>query len=120
VWIRKSTSRGVRFHIDRTHPVIQSLVNANCSHAKLLQQILDLIERSLPIASIIAEPAKSLDGTQIALTEDDIQGLVDLAFYTESFLIKHGLSPQTAREKLLLAEPFVQFRDQIISRLPKR
>ena len=68
VWKRKDTPRGVRFHIDRTHPVIQSLVNSNCSHAKLLERVLGLVESSIPIASIIAEPAKSLDGAPISLS----------------------------------------------------
>lgn len=116
IWKRKDTSRGVRFHIDRSHPAIESLVNTNCSHAKLLQQILDLIERSLPIASIIAEPAKSLDGTPITLSENDIQALLELASYTESFLVRCGLSPHKAREKVLLAEPFVQFKELIAGR----
>lgn len=117
VWRRKETTKGVRFQIDRTHPVVQSLIGSSCPHAKLLEQVLDLVERSVPIASIIAEPAKSLDGSPISLNEEDIKGLVELAAHTVSFLVRTGLSLQRAREKLMLAEPFASNREQIASRL---
>jgi hypothetical protein len=120
IWKRQNTPKGVQFKIDQTHPLVQSMLNSGCGHDKLLRQVLEIIERFLPVASIIAEPAKSLDGVPISLTKQQCEDLIALASHTEQFLVRHGLQPQKAREKILLAEPFSQYREQIVSFLESR
>lgn len=120
IWKRKNTSKGVAFKIDRAHPVVQSLLSVNCEHSKLLEKVLELVERTLPIASIIAEPAKSLDGAPISAYAEDIGALIELAAHTEDFLVRHGQSAQKAREKVLLAEPFAGQKEKILKGLSAR
>lgn len=113
IWKRKVTSKGVRFLIDRTHPAVQALLHSGCSHDGLLGQIIELVEHSLPISSILAEPPHSLEGMSIDLDEGTLEEYMEMVCHAEQFLIRHGLSPSAAREKVLQAEPFAKHRDRI-------
>lgn len=114
VWKRKQTVRGVRYLVDRTHPAIQALLNAGCRHEDLLEQSLKMIEQTMPISCILAEPPRSLEGMAVNPDPDTLQQLVEMLTFAEQFLIRNGLTPAAAREKVLQSEPFAKCRDRII------
>ncbi len=117
VWKRKNSGRGVRFVIDRTHPLVQSLLQAGCAHDELLGQVLSLVETTVPISTIIAEPARSLDGAPVAVDDATLKTFVEMAHHAEQFLVRHGLSPIDARQKILNSEPFAAHRKQILEHI---
>jgi histidine kinase/DNA gyrase B/HSP90-like ATPase len=117
VWKRVSNRTGVRYRIDRTHPVLQSLVHSGCEHDSILEQVLQLIERTLPIASMLQDPARALDGGVDTEIPENLEQYVSLVIHAEQFLIRAGIPPADARNKVLAAEPFARFRDSLIPRL---
>jgi hypothetical protein len=117
VWRRGNVRGGVRYHVDRSHPVIRSLIHGGCNHEKLLDQVIDLIERTIPIASMLQEPAKTLDGGIDADPSADLDSLAAMVLHAEQFLVRAGCSLKDARAQVLSSEPFVRFRDALISKL---
>lgn len=117
VWKRLGSRTGVRYRLDRTHPVLQSLVHSGCDHDSLLEQVLQLIERTVPIASMLQEPARALDGSVDTEIPDNLERYVSLVIHAEQFLIHAGIPPVEARKKVLAAEPFARLRDSLIPRL---
>jgi hypothetical protein len=113
VWRRVSEGRGVRFKVDRTHPVVRSLLHAGCDHDDLLGNVIELLEATVPVASILQEPAKSLDGIPQEVSDEVLASLVSLARHTEQHLIRIGKPPREARELVLASEPFVGNRSSI-------
>jgi hypothetical protein len=119
VWRRDSTRAGVRYRVDRTHPLIRALLHSGCEHEKLLDRAIQLIERTIPIASMLQEPAKSLDGVVGAETADDIAAYASMVVHAEQFLIRAGAAPAEARSQVLSAEPFNRFRELLLSYFDK-
>ena len=120
VWKRQESKGAVRYRIDRTHPVVQALLHGGCEHARLLGETLELIERTVPIATMLQDPVKSVEGTALEIDDNVAETFVDLVRHAENFLISAGKSPADARQIVLGAEPFVRFRDVLSDRLKKR
>ena len=117
VWKREERRTGVRYRIDRTHPVLQALLHSGCEHERVLGHVLELIERTVPVASMLQDPAKTVDGS--VDPEAKIDDYVELLVHAEQFLIRAGRTPAEAREIVLLAEPFARFRQDLIDRLDR-
>jgi hypothetical protein len=113
LWRRESKRSGVRYLIDRTHPVVRALLHGGCEHEKILERTLQLIERTLPVASMLQEPAKTLDGAVGAEVPENIADYAAMVTHAEQFLIRAGVPPIDARAKVLAVEPFVRLREAI-------
>lgn len=115
IWRRDSGRAGVRYSIDRTHPVLRALLHTGCNHDSILEQAIQLIERTIPVASMLQEPSKSLDGAVTLDTPDEIAKLAAMVAHAEQFLIRAGIAPAEARSQVLAADPFVRVRTQILA-----
>lgn len=111
VWKRQESKGAVRYRIDRTHPVVQALLHNGCDHARLLSDILELIERTIPISTMLQDPVKSVEGAVMEIDAKAAGQFVDMMLHAERFLISAGKAPADARQIVLSAEPFVRFRD---------
>jgi hypothetical protein len=119
VWKRHEERGAVRYRIDRTHPVVQALLHGGCEHEKLLGEILELIERTVPVATMLQDPVKSVEGAPLEIDGKAAQHFVDMMLHAERFLISAGKAPADARLIVLNAEPFVRFRDILSDMLKK-
>jgi hypothetical protein len=117
VWRRTGDRRGVRFTIDRTHPVIRTLLHSGCEHDRLLASVIGLLETTLPVAAILQEPEKTLDGIPLDDRDGSIAALAEICRHTEQHLIRMGKSPVAAREVVLSSEPFCRHRGDIEKQL---
>lgn len=120
VWKRHESRGAVRYRIDRTHPVVQALLHGGCEHAELLGEILELIERTVPVATMLQDPVKSVEGAALEIDEKDAAKFVEMMLHAERFLISAGKTPKDARQIVLGAEPFVRFRDVLSDLLKNR
>lgn len=120
VWKRQESKGAVRYRIDRTHPVVQALLHGGCEHGKLLGEILALIERTVPVATMLQDPVKSVEGAAVELDDKTVEQFLDMMLHAERFLVSAGRSPSEARQIVLGAEPFVRFRDVLSDMLKKR
>jgi hypothetical protein len=120
LWKRQVSEGAVRYRIDRTHPVVQTLLHGGCEHARLLAEILELIERTVPVATMLQDPVKSVEGAALEIDQIVAERFVDLMLHAERFLVSTGKAPADARKVVLAAEPFVRFRDLLLELLAKR
>jgi hypothetical protein len=120
VWRRESSRTGVRYCIDRSHPVVKALLHGGCGHDPVLAEAISLIESTLPIAAILQEPSKALDGSVHSELPVDLDALVDMLLHAEQYFVRTGKSLADARNMLLSCDPFVRFRDPILDRLSER
>jgi hypothetical protein len=120
VWRRTETAHGVRYAIDRTHPIIQALLQAKCGHEDVLKEVLILIEQSLPVSTILAEPPKALEGMVVEYEDDALAELVKTVRFVEQHYVRHGHTPAEAREKILQAEPFARCRERLVAALARK
>ncbi len=119
VWRREETKAGVRYRIDRTHPVVQALLHDGCGHDRLLDQVLALIEETVPVVSMLQEPARAIDGGVHPLAPAGLERYVEMVVHAEQFLIRAGHAPPEARNVLLAAEPFIHHREELLRRLDR-
>jgi hypothetical protein len=120
VWKRTESRVAVRYRIDRTHPVVQALLHGGCEHAQLLGEVLELIERTVPIATMLQDPVKSVEGAALEIDEKAAEKFVEMVLHAEHFLVSAGKPPAEARQIVLGAEPFVRFRDVLCNLLQQR
>lgn len=120
IWRRESTRTGVRYRVDRSHPVMRALLHAGCGHDKLLAEVLSVIEGTVPVAAMLQEPQKAIDGSVRTEPPADIDSLVDMVIHAEQFYVRTGKSLDEARSLVLSCEPFIRFREPILSVLHHR
>jgi hypothetical protein len=113
VWRRAQGRTGVRFSIDRTHPVIAAMLHSGCSHDSALSAAISLIETSLPISAILQEPEKSLEGMPVSPSSEMLVELAKVASEAIQHWVRTGKSITQARDIVLGAEPFCRLRDAI-------
>jgi hypothetical protein len=112
VWRRDVLASGVRFRVDRTHPALRALLHVGCEHEAILEQVLKLIESTVPVAAMLQEPARATEGS-LTPTYAEIGDLLELFRYVERYFIARGHTRPEAREKLLSSEPFSLHRNQL-------
>lgn len=120
IWRRESTRTGVRYRVDRSHPVMRALLHAGCGHDKILADVLSVIEGTVPVAAMMQEPQKAIDGSVRAEPPADMGSLVDMVLHAEQFYVRTGKSLGEARTLVLSCEPFVRFREPILAVLNQR
>ncbi len=116
VWRREETRSGVKYRVDRSHPVIRALLHAGCDHDKVLSRAIELVEETIPIATMLQERSRAIDGSATPPAVS-VESLVELVAVAEQFLIRIGRSPAGAREAVLSAEPFVRYRAPLLRAL---
>ncbi len=116
VWKREEMKTGVRYRVDRSHPVIRALLHAGCDHEKLLTRVIELVEETIPVATMLQEKSRAIDGSAEPPSVS-VESLIELVAVAEQFLIRAGRSPAAARETVLSAEPFVRYREPLLRAL---
>lgn len=117
VWRRENVRGGVRYRVDRSHPVLRSVLHCGCPHEKLLNDVIRLIEQTVPIASMLQEPAKAVDGSVDLVSDVNLETYALMVLHAEQFLVHAGYSPKDARNQVLSAEPFIRLREALVKRL---
>ena len=115
VWRRRDGPHGVSYAVDRAHPLVAAVLNGGRAEPKTIEKALRVIERSIPVAAILQEPAKSLDAGVFAWTGDCLHELAELAEFAVRHFVRAGLSPALAREKVIAAPPFCDVRDGLLA-----
>lgn len=120
IWRQKRTRAGVRYVIDRKHPAVLPMLSSGQDHDNLLETTLKLIEASIPIASILQQRERSLDG-EVAVDElVAIEELSDLFLSLVQFWVRTGKSPEEARLHVLGSEPFVRLQVEVTAEIQRQ
>lgn len=112
LWKREESRSGVKYKVNRDHPAITALVKSGCEHQVILKEVIKLLEENLPIASMLQDPAKTLEGS-LDPDAQDIQLLKEMFLHTVAFLVSKGKSHPEAKNMVLRSEPFIRFAEKL-------
>ena len=120
IWsVDKNRQNVARYRINRSHPVIGSfLTGKNREEIETLEQILRLIEETVPTQHIILEEMQNPDAVPVPFEDTEEQTIILMLKTAVSALNLNDLPPLERRNKLLSMEPFSEYEklvDDIIS-----
>ncbi len=119
VWRREANNNGVRFRVDRSHPAIRAILHGGTGHDAAIAGVLKMIEETMPVAAILQEPRKSLDGPGTEFASDVINELLEAARHTEQYYCRTGKTLVEARVLVLNADPFLRAKAELEALLSK-
>lgn len=114
VWNSARTSSGIKYIIDRRHPVVRGVLEKMSSAAKDVEDMLRVIEETVPVQRIWLDSVET-EGTETGNFKNDPPDEVKrvlLALYS-GFRTKHGLDENTAKQRLRCTDPFHHYQEYI-------
>ncbi len=118
-WKQISAKNHVRFRINRSHPLVEALVQS-ISNKPFADAFLKAFESLLPVAAILQQPAKSTHGIAVDPTEEDLLQLATALGVVIDVLVKTGLSYDAAKEIALSCQPFKAVGERLRGHLDKK
>ena len=107
VWMSKELASGRRYRVDRNHPAIKSLLDEGGELGERVEALLRILEETIPVQRIWLEAAESGEHAKGGFTgeADETVKNILLSLY-RTLVLKSGMSPEMAKQKLLKTEPF--------------
>lgn len=115
IWRRRSSTASVSYSVDRAHPLVSAVLNGGFADRATIEKTLRVIERSLPIAAILQESVKSLDGAVVERDQQELNDLAELFTVTCRHFVRTGLAPEVAKERVLAVPPFCDVKEELLT-----
>ncbi|WP_080650166.1 ATP-binding protein [Dickeya zeae] len=119
VWMSRETPYGRRYQIDRSHPAVRILLNHGGEVMELTENLLRVLEETIPVQRIWLETAETgelVRGGFSGEANDDVRRIL-VSLY-RNLVIKAGMQPAQAKQKLGKTEPF-DLHPELVSGLPE-
>lgn len=118
VWFSSESASGRRYHIDRNHPAVASMMNDGEDTKIRLEALLRILEETIPVQRIWLEAAETGEHAKGGFTSAPDESVTDiLMLLYRNLVIKGGISPAQAKQQLLRTEPF-DLHPDLVGRLP--
>ena len=114
-WKQISGRNEVHFRINRSHPLVEALVQS-VSSKSFAEAFLHTFERLLPVAAILQQPARSTHGLATEPNEEELEQLATACRLSVEVLVKAGVSRDEAVELVLTSAPFSEFPELLHAR----
>lgn len=119
IWKAVENTGGVKYRINREHPVIMSVLGDGGQLRSRIEQMLRVLERTVPVQRIWLDVVEKGEVQANGFTGEASEELTSLLkIMYQDMRIRIGLGEMQAKEKLMKTEPFNQFPD-LISSLPE-
>ncbi|MBI2714271.1 MAG: ATP-binding protein [Rhizobiales bacterium] len=117
-WTAIQGATGPTYRIDRTHPVVRRVLDSAVAGGLLVEDMLHILERTLPVQRIWLETAERDDIAEAApapqMTATDQSVLLSIYAHLRIGL---GLPAEQARQRLAAVEPFSSY-PEAVAQLP--
>lgn len=115
-WKAVETKQGVSYRIDRNHPHVQEALNADAGQREAIENMLRVIEETVPIQRIWLDTAEKDGVDEAGFTSADPEEILGIARNLYRHFVENmRMSPEGAKEQLLRTEPFHNYPDLISS-----
>lgn len=109
-WLARRGPRGTSYRISREHDLVKSVLERSGPLRMDLEALFKLVEETVPVQRIWLDTAGENeapvnDFSQSA--EEDVLGVLQVLF--DTMVQRRGLTPETARARLLRTPPFHQY-----------
>jgi len=114
IWKRIKHRDRIRYKIDKKHAVIKSLIEK--TDKKLVYELIDLIEKFLPVETIVVSDRENPDAhldSSIDIDKEKLPIMEWYDFHLRQFMNDLNMSEDEAFIKLTSTEPFNRYRNDI-------
>jgi hypothetical protein len=114
VWRTERFNGGVRYRIDPEHPAVRAVLDqAGASQAEI-RTMLRVLEETIPVQRIWLDTTEARETPRTGFSGEPSSEILEVARVLYRNLIeKKGMSPEMARRKLQLTEPFNLYPDVV-------
>ena len=106
-WISRSVSGGIRYTIDEKHPAVAAVLDQAGPLAPEIRAMLGVIAETVPVQRIWLDTAENRETPRTGFSAAPPSELLKvLEVIYRDLVERRGLSPDDARKRLLLTEPF--------------
>jgi hypothetical protein len=116
-WRATRTASGLRYQVDESHPAIRAVLDDAGPLLKSVKAMLRVIEETVPVQKIWLDTAESKETPVTGFKEAPTSDVVAVLRVMYAGLIRKGMSPQSACDRLRHSEPFNRFPD-LVAQLP--
>jgi hypothetical protein len=116
VWLHVEDRDGtkVKYRLNRNHPAIQQLLATSPGSSQQLDAIFRIIEETVPVERIWLDVTASTETGTIEEEQVDLSTVENvLRIIFSQFVNGEGLSPEEAKRRILLTEPFHRYPDLV-------
>ena len=117
-WRAEHFKGGIRYRIDDAHPAISEVLEQAGDLAPQIKAMLRVVEETVPVQRIWLDTAEGKETPHVGFSgqpPDEIKTVLTTMY--RNLLVRRGLSPSAARERLLHTEPFYNYSD-LVTALP--
>ena len=117
-WRADHVASGIRYRIDHEHPAVRAVLDDAGDLSGRIRAMLRVIEETVPVQRIWLDTSEGRETPRTGFAGEpssEVQAVL-LVLY-RNLVVRKGVSPRLAREKLLHAEPFNNCPD-LIAALP--
>jgi len=108
-WRVEHLTRGVRYKIDLSHPIVAAVIGAS-DNPGLVKAMLRVIEETMPIQRIWLDTAENKDVPRAGFAGDPPEAVVEvLTSVFDDMVGRQGMAPEAARASLARTEPFQNY-----------
>ena len=108
-WTAIRGPEGMRYAIDRSHPAVAGVLEKAAALAPLVFTMLRVIEETVPVQRIWLDTVEGKETPRTSFAAEPPDALLDVLATIYRSMIERGMTPQAARKRLLLTEPFDGF-----------
>lgn len=113
-WRAEHFNGGIRYRIDRDHPAVRAVLDESVSPAPQIDAMLRIIEETIPVQRIWLDTAEARETPRTGFGGDSLGEVARvLAVLFRNMVLRKGVSPVLARERLLHTEPFNNFPELV-------
>ncbi len=117
-WRAEHFKGGIRYRIDNDHPAIRAVLDAAGTIEPQVRAMLQIIEDTIPVQRIWLNVTESHETPGTGSVEQPSVGIMSiLSVIYKNMVLRKGMSPALARERLLRTEPFSN-HPELVAALP--
>jgi hypothetical protein len=117
-WRAEHFKGGLRYRIDRDHPAVRAVLDDADALAPQVQAMLRIIEETIPVQRIWLDTAEARETPRTGFAGEPPTEIVAILFIMyRNLVLRKGLPPTLARERLLGTEPFNNY-PELVTVLP--
>lgn len=117
-WRVEHLKGGMRYRIDDGHPVVREVLDQAGELAPQIKAMIRVIEETVPVQRIWLDTAEGKETPRTGFSSDppaEVSSVLSAVY--RNLVLRKGMSPELARERLLHTEPFHNY-PELIGRLP--
>jgi len=117
-WRAEHFKGGVRYRIDDTHPAVRDVLDQAGDLTPQIRAMIRVIEETVPVQRIWLDTAEGKETPRTGFSGDsatEVRSVLSTVY--RNLVLRKGVSPELARERLLHTEPFHNYPD-LVGSLP--